>query len=159
MLENNTVLRALATMVSGFTVGLMAFLLGKLLAIVTDKMRQRRGDSRDESHGERLARLTGSLREASAEVNAVLVEMTNVVSQREKAIQTLEGDLERLQQREKELTETIQALENVPVSVAEHFAKLVEPVERRSARRDYLLFAAGVAVTTVITVVLQLFSK
>jgi hypothetical protein len=46
-------------------------------------------------------------------------------------------------------------LQNVPLPVAQEFAKLVAPAEKKSARRDYLLFVSGVVVTTVITVILK----
>ncbi len=64
-----------------------------------------------------------------------------------------------LENREKELKEKIEVLEKIPIPVAEHFAKLLESGERRSVRRDYLLFGAGVLVTTVITIAIQLLRR
>ena len=61
-----------------------------------------------------------------------------------------------MEKREKELKEKIALLQSVPIPVAEHFARLVEPGEKRNARRDYLLFMAGVIVTTIIAIVLQI---
>lgn len=106
-------------------------------------------------YSERLAQLTASLTKASREVDSVLSELAQVARSREGAVQKLETDLAALGTREKELKEKIEALENTPLPVAEHFAKLLESGEKRSAKRDYVLFGAGVIVTTVIAVILQ----
>jgi hypothetical protein len=102
------------------------------------------------SYGERLSTLTASLTRASSEVDDVLRELAQVARDREAAVKKLEGDLAGLEGREKELKDRIEALQKTPLPVAEHFAKLLESGERRSARRDYLLFGAGVVVTTAI---------
>ena len=108
------------------------------------------------TYSERLSDLTASLTKASAEVDGVLREMAHVAKQREASVRDLEAGLTDLEKREKEMKEKIALLQSVPIPVAEHFARLVEPGERRSARRDYLLFFSGVVVTTIIAVVLQL---
>ena len=108
------------------------------------------------TYAERLSDLTTSLTKASSEVDAVLDEMNHVAREREKSVRELESGLTELERREKELKEKITVLQNVPIPVAEHFAKLVEPSEKRSARRDYLLFISGVVVTTIIAIVLRM---
>ncbi len=108
------------------------------------------------TYAERLSDLTSSLTKASGEVDAVLHEMSRVANERQQAVENLETGLVELEKREKELKEKIEVLQRVPIPVAEHFAKLVEPGEKRSARRDYVLFISGVLVTTIIAVVLQL---
>ena len=110
----------------------------------------------EKPYGERLSELSASLTKASREVDSVLGELTDVARSREAAVQKLEADLETLQTREKELKEKIEALESTPLPVAEHFAKLLESNEKRGATRDYVLFGAGVVVTTVIATVIQL---
>lgn len=67
--------------------------------------------------------------------------------------------LTAMEGREKELMERIETLERTPLAVAEHFAKLVAPGERRSAMRDYVLFGSGVVVSTAIGIVIQIFVK
>lgn len=109
----------------------------------------------EKPYSERLAELTESLSRASREVDAVLVELARVAKDRARAVRQLETDLATMEGREKELKERIDALEKTPLAVAEHFAKLVAPGERRSAMRDYLLFGAGVVVSTVIGVIIQ----
>lgn len=111
------------------------------------------------SYSERLSELTTSLTRASGEVDAVLGELSQVARDREKAANELQLSLSQLEEREKELKDRIDALQKVPIPVAEHFAKLVEPSERRNARRDYLLFGAGVVVTTIIAIVIQIFTR
>jgi hypothetical protein len=66
--------------------------------------------------------------------------MAQVAKEREASVKELEEGLTDLEKREKELKEKIALLQSVPIPVAEHFARLVEPGEKRSARRDYLLF-------------------
>jgi hypothetical protein len=108
---------------------------------------------------ERLAELTESLTKASRDVDAVLLELAQVAKDRAGAVKQLETDLTVMEGREKELKERIETLERTPLAVAEHFARLVAPSERRSAMRDYLLFGAGVVVSTAIGIVIQVFVK
>ncbi len=111
------------------------------------------------SYKERLIELTTGLTKASNEVNNVLAELTKVAKDRERAVSAMETSLTLLESREKELKDKIEVLQNIPIPVAEQFAKLVAPGEKRSSKRDYFLFIAGVAVTTIITIILQAFSK
>jgi hypothetical protein len=92
-------------------------------------------------------------------VDSVLRELSLVAREKEATVKKIEAGLGELEKRERELKQKIEALQNVPLPVAEHIAKLVEPSERRSARRDDALFGAGVVVTTLITLLLQAFSK
>jgi septal ring factor EnvC (AmiA/AmiB activator) len=111
------------------------------------------------AYADRLAELTEDLTKASREVDAVLSELAQVAKERADAVKQLETDLTAMEGREKELKQTIETLERTPLAVAEHFARLVAPGERRSAMRDYLLFGAGVVVSTVIGIIVQLFVK
>jgi len=95
------------------------------------------------TYSERLSELSSSLSKASSEVDGVLREMAQVAKEREASVKNLEKGLIDLEKREKELKEKIDLLQSVPIPVAEHFARLVEPGEKRSARRDYFLFMAG----------------
>lgn len=108
------------------------------------------------SYGERLSELTRSLSSASSEVDSILAEMSSVVKEKESSVMELKEGLSNLEKRERELKDRISSLENVPIPVAEHFAKLMKYGERRSAKRDYVLFGAGVIVTTMIAIIIQL---
>jgi len=109
------------------------------------------------TYSERLSELTSSLTTASSQVDSVLQELSLVAREKEDTVKKLEAGLEKLEERERDLKQKIKALQKVPLPVAEHFAKLVEPSERKSARRDYILFGAGVLVATIITLLLQAF--
>jgi hypothetical protein len=108
-------------------------------------------------YSERLSGLTGELVKASKEVDSVLAELAQVAKEREQTVQKMEGELSHLQNREKELQQRIDHLQNVPLPVAEYFAQLTSTGEKRSARRDYLLFGAGVVVSTGIAILLKIF--
>jgi len=105
-----------------------------------------------QSYSERLTQLTWNLRQASMEVDSVLSELAEVARNRETAVSMLEEQLKDLESKEKTLQQRIEHLKGVPLPVAEYFAKLTEAGERRSARRDYMLFSAGVLVSTVISI-------
>jgi len=109
-------------------------------------------------YSERLTELTRSLTKASSEVNSILAELSQVAKEKQTSVKKIEQSLSELEKREKEIKERITTLENVPIPVAEHFAKLMESGELRSAKRDYVLFGSGVLVTTLITIIIQLIS-
>jgi len=108
------------------------------------------------SYSDRMHELMTSLTNSSREVDAVLSEIAKVASDREANLRGLEKELALLESREKEIQSRIDLLEQVPVAAAEHFAKLQKISETRSARRDYLLFGAGVLVTTVLSIIIQI---
>jgi hypothetical protein len=107
-------------------------------------------------YGKKLAELTSNLVNASEEVDRVLTEISAVATNREDTIKKLELNLSSLEKKETDLKQKIKTLEKLPIPVAEHFTKLMESGEKRSARRDYLLFGAGVAVSTMIAIVLKI---
>ena len=110
------------------------------------------------SYAERLSILTQKLDSASSEVDDVLREIVLVAENRQKTVEKLEKELPLLESKEQELKERITALKNTPVEVAEHFAELISVGEKRGAKRDYFLFGAGVLVTTVIGITIQIFA-
>lgn len=112
-------------------------------------------DEKPASYAERLSSLTKKLDTASDEVDEVLREIAEVTQDRQQTVLRLEGELQSLETKERELKGRIEALQNTPVEVAKHFAELVSAGEKKSARGDYLLFGAGVLVTTIIGLVIQ----
>ena len=104
----------------------------------------------------RLSELTQSLTNASAEVDSILAELSRVAKEKQSSVSQAEQGLSDLEKQENELKDRIATLENVPIPVAEHFAKLMESGEHRSAKRDYVLFGAGVLVTTLLAIIIQL---
>lgn len=112
-----------------------------------------------ENYNERLKQLTTNLLNASKEVDNILNELALVAEGREKSVNKLEKELYSLSRKEQELKNKIETLEKVPLPVAEHFASLLEGGEKRNRRRDYLLFGAGVLVTTIISLILNSYNS
>lgn len=113
----------------------------------------------EKTYSERLAELTANLTNSSREVDLILAELAQVAGNKEVGVQRLEADLAALENHEKELKEKIDTLESTPLPVAEHFSKLIEAGEKRSTMRDYTLFAAGVVVTTLIAIIIQVVAR
>lgn len=109
----------------------------------------------EKTYSERLSELTESLTKSSLEVDSVLQELASVAKEKESAVRELEGRLADFSQEEEKLKAKIAALQHIPIPVAEQFVKLLAPTERRSSRRDYILFVSGAVATTVINLLLQ----
>lgn len=107
------------------------------------------------TYSERLSELTESLAHSTKQVDAILAELAHVAKEREATVQALEANLSNLEGREKDMQERISALQQVPLPAVDHFAKLLETGEKRSAWRDYKLFGAGVIVSTLIAIGLK----
>lgn len=105
-----------------------------------------------EGYSERLEKLTAGLRQSSAEVDSLLRELSAVAEKRQSAVDQLESQLTELQTRERTLQQNIEHLQRIPLPVAEYLASLSADAEKRSAKRDYLLFGLGVLVTTLLSV-------
>ena len=144
------IIAAVASLVAGTLINFFSDVINKIL---------KKENKNKISYSEKLANLTENLVKASKEVDSVLSELSKVAQDREKSVLQLEIELSKMEKKEKELKEQIEQLQKTPLPVAEHFAKLIASGEKRSAKRDYLLFAAGVLVTTIITIIIQVFSK
>lgn len=110
---------------------------------------------KDATYAERLAELTTSLATATEEVDTILAELARVAQERASSVQKLETELANLEVQEKDLKAKVDALKQTPIPAVEHLATLLKPGEQRSARRDYVLFGAGVLLSTVISIGLQ----
>lgn len=111
----------------------------------------------EKSYGERLSELTESLTKASRQVDQVLSELATVAKEREKNVRELEANMELLEKRENDMKSRIEHLEKIPLPAVERFAEIINLGEKRSAMRDYMLFGAGVVVSTVIAIGLRAF--
>jgi chromosome segregation ATPase len=92
-----------------------------------------REEEKQPSYSERLAELTNSLTRSSKQVDTVLAELAHVAKERENAVRELETNLVSLEGREQDLKKRIDDLQKVPLPAIEHFAKLLESGEKRSA--------------------------
>ncbi len=111
---------------------------------------------RAETYSDKVSRLTDSLSKATAEVDEVLKEIAIVSRERTKTVAELEKQLEELAAREKQVKERIEVLEKVPLEAVQHFERMLDKGDKRSAWRDYMLFGLGVIVSTVIAIALKL---
>lgn len=126
---------------------------GAVAQIIASLVRRRRPESED--YSARLSRLTSSLNRSSKEMDKILAELGEVAVSRQRAVEALGDELSTLSKRQKELEERNKELANVSMPVAEYFASIASEGEKRSARRDFLLFGLGVVVSTVVTLLLQ----
>lgn len=110
----------------------------------------------EKPYSEQLTELTTSLNNSTKEVDRILAELEVVTKGREQTLKKLEKDLVQLEEREKETKKRIEDLQNIPIAVAEHFALMTKEGEKRSAKRDYILFGAGVGVSTIIAIILKI---
>ena len=104
----------------------------------------------------KIENLTNSMLKASQEMDQLLAEFAQTTIKRKKTMEKVEAELLALQQRHTELEMRIDQLKDVPIPVAQEFAKLTQSGETRSARRDYFLFGLGVVVSTLIAIGLKL---
>jgi hypothetical protein len=109
-----------------------------------------------ESYSSRVSALVETLDKTSSDMDTVLAELASVAKQRSEALKTLEADLQAMEKKEAETKQRIELLASVPIPVADRFAELASVGEKRSARRDYVLFAAGVAVSTIVAIAIEL---
>lgn len=109
-----------------------------------------------ETYSERLEDVTRRLMKSSSEVDTLLGEMARITKAREQELHRMECQLSQSQEEERSLEERIDALRDTPLPVAEHFARMIERGEKRTAGRDYILFGAGVLVSTVVAIALRL---
>ncbi len=101
--------------------------------------------------------LLADLRKASTEMDRIVHQIGQYTQERQSTVMKLEGDLQALSQQEQELKKRIEGLQQVPLPAAEYFAKLVAKTEKKSAKRDYVLFLFGVVASAVVVVILKAF--
>lgn len=150
----SSLLQVLEPIASGVTAIALLFAILSLYRSIGES--QHDGRHALKSYSQHLHELMASLVTASREVDSTLSEIGRVASEREADLKRLEEELAKLEVREKQIQRRIDLLGRIPVEAVEHFAELLAPNEKRSARRDYLLFIAGVGVTTIVGVVFRL---
>ena len=149
---------------STFTLALIVPILVSMLGLIFEywvinplTAKSKKALSTKEAHGEKLARLVDNLTRTSKEVDSILAEIAQTTRDRETTITKLESEINKLEISEKEYKERIEALKNVPIPAIDYLVKQLEPGEKKSARRDYLLFLAGVIASAVVTIIFKLF--
>ncbi len=140
-----------ATLIIAVFVGILTLIIEYYVIIpLKDKK-----SGKSESYGKKLKRLVEDLLETSKEVDSILGEIAQTTREREATATNLESEIKKLEISEKEYKERIDTLKTIPIPAIDHLLKQMEPNEKRNARRDYLLFLAGVIASTIISVVLN----
>ena len=124
--------------------------------VLTHYLKRKLSPAKTKTYGERLKELVTQLSHATSNVDEILSEVAAVAKDREDAINKLETELRDLEGKEKAMKEKIELLAKTPLPVAQHFAELMRSTEKTNAKRDYMLFGAGVVVSTVIAIALKL---
>lgn len=108
------------------------------------------------SYSELIAQLSKNLSLTSKQIEVTILEINQVIQERERALRLLQEQLAILEKEERETRERIEELKNLPNSAVQHLLKTLEPSERASARRDYILFGLGLILGPLIGAVLSL---
>ncbi|AXS41075.1 hypothetical protein [Breoghania sp. L-A4] len=106
-----------------------------------------------ESYATKLSSLTKQLDASSKQIDRVLFEIATVAENRQQTVEKLETELKVLEDQEQHMKFRIEALENTPLEAAAHFAALIADGEKRSKKRDYVLFGAGVLASTLVSLI------
>jgi hypothetical protein len=100
------------------------------------------------------ADLLKRLRAASSEIDVVIGELRAAADERLAAVATLESSINELTEKEHKLRERIEGTEGLSKATVEAMAKIIEEKleksEKPKRRRDYALFAAGVLVSAIV---------
>ena|SRR5436190_12893297 len=134
---------------------LVSHFVGHDLLQILEKIRRRLSPKRSESYQERMSKLTESLTKASSEVDTILADIQQVTKERELAVKELEARVGNLATEQNMLERKIKTLKDVPLPVVDYLSQITDRSERRSARRDYVLFSAGVIVSAVVSILLR----
>jgi hypothetical protein len=111
------------------------------------------------SYKEKLSQTLDTLKNAFALVDNATSEFTQLLLEKERNIEILQGRVDDLAKEEANLKNKVDSLQRVPLDALTHFEKILNKGEKRSAYRDYILFGLGVFVSIGITVLLKVFFK
>jgi peptidoglycan hydrolase CwlO-like protein len=134
---------------------LITILIGLVLFIVENRVISRRSRERGlkaTSTGD-LTRLVQGLNKSSLELDKILEQIVEVAHHRAEAATNLQAEMKRLEQAEEEYLIRIETLKNEPLRVINDLLNELEPNRIRTPRRDFMLFAAGVVVSTLVSIV------
>ncbi len=137
---------------------LITILIGLLLFIVENRVIARRSKERGSkatSTGD-LTRLVKGLNKTSLELDNILAEIVEVAQNRADAATKLQAEMKRLEVAEEEYLVRIETLKNEPLRVVNNLLNELEPNRIRTPRRDFMLFLAGVLLSTIVSIVLGL---
>jgi uncharacterized coiled-coil protein SlyX len=113
--------------------------------------------NKNKSFKERLSESLDTLKNATGEIDNVIEEISKISAEKHQTIEKLELQLGELETKETELRDKITTMEQVPVESIKHFEEILNKGNKRSAKRDYVIFTLGVILTTIIAIILNIF--
>ena len=137
---------------------LIAILIGLLFFIVENRIisrRSRQSGSKATSTGD-LSRMVNGLNKTSNELDKFLAQIVEVAQDRAEAATNLQAQMKRLEEAEEEYLVRIEILKNEPLRVMGDLLNELQPNQIRTPRRDFMLFLAGVVVSTIVSILLGL---
>ena len=137
---------------------LIAILIGLLFFIVENRIisrRSRQGGSKATSTGD-LSRMVNGLNKTSNELDKILAQIVEVAQDRAEAATNLQAQMKKLEEAEEEYLVRIEILKNEPLRVMGDLLNELQPNQIRTPRRDFMLFLAGVVVSTLVSILLGL---
>jgi predicted transcriptional regulator len=137
---------------------LIAILIGLLFFIVENRIisrRSRQSGSKATSTGD-LSRMVNGLNKTSNELDKILAQIVEVAQDRAEAATNLQAQMKRLEEAEEEYLVRIEILKNEPLRVMGDLLNELQPNQIRTPRRDFMLFLAGVVVSTIVSILLGL---
>ena len=96
------------------------------------------------------------LKKSTAEIDSVINEVTLISKEKQKAIELLENQLKDLSVQESDLKKKIETLESTPIDSIKYFEEILNKNNKRDKKRDYMLFALGVLITTIVGIIINL---
>jgi len=106
---------------------------------------------------DRLSSSITTLKNATEEIDNVIEEIAKISEEKHQTISKLEHQLVFLEEKENHLEDKINTMEKVPVESMKYFEEVLNKGDKRSAKRDYLIFISGIIVTTIIGALLNKF--
>jgi hypothetical protein len=137
---------------------LIAIFIGLLFFIVENRIISRRSSqagSKATSTGD-LSRMVNGLNKTSNELDKILAQIVEVAQDRAQAATNLQAQMKKLEEAEEEYLVRIEILKNEPLRVMSDLLNELQPNQIRTPRRDFMLFLAGVVVSTLVSILLGL---
>jgi hypothetical protein len=137
---------------------LITILIGLVFFLIENRVlarRSREAGSKATSTGD-LARLVDGLNKTSGELDKILAQIVEVAQDRAEAATKLQAEMKKLEEAEEDYLVRIEILKNEPLRVVNDLLHELEPNRIRTPRRDFMLFLAGVLLSTIVSIVLGL---
>jgi len=153
--NNSFVIAGLISAIASILVGLLPFVRSFLVNRIQSQIKEKPIIT----YRERLNNTLEALKKNSLEMEKATEEINSIMKEKLTTIDKLEDKLVELSGKETELTSKIEQLQNTPVEVLNHFEKMLEKANKRSAYRDYILFCLGAVISAIVTIIVTIILK